>query len=108
MPSGRATAAVGVRHGLDAGANIRRKRRGLSRGHVDVNGHVFRGGGQPALGGVAQFLEGVQPLFVRVDQQDRNLHGIAEVNLAQIPHMAFGGEGRAAGVPSCSRARSRA
>ena len=38
--------------------------------------------------------KGVQPLFVGGDQQDRNLHGIAEVNLAQISHMAFGGEGR--------------
>ena len=86
---------MGVCQRSDACAHIRRKWRGLSRGHVDVNGHVFRCRGQPAFGGMAQFLEGMQPLFVGGDQQDRNLHGIAEVNLPQIPHVAFGGEGRA-------------
>ena len=67
-----------VHQRLDAGADIRRKGRGFSRIHVDVNGHVFRRGGQPALAGMAQFLERVQSLFVGADQQDRDLHGIAE------------------------------
>ena len=54
---------------------------------------------QPSVG-VAQFLESVQPLLVGGDQQDRDLRGIAEMNLAQIAHMAFGGEGRAVARPS--------
>ena len=76
---------MGVRHSLDAGANIRWKRCGLSRRHVDMNGHIFRSGGKPAFGGVAQFLKGMQPLFVGGDQQDRDLYGITEVNFPQIP-----------------------
>ncbi len=92
----------------DAGADIGRKRRGLARVHVDMNGHVFRSGRQPAFGGVAQFLKGVQPLFVGADQQDRDLHGIAEMNFAQIAHMAFGGEGRAVAFLHVAGARSQA
>ena len=63
--------ALGARHGgmrihhrLDAGANVGRKRRDLSRLHVHMERHVFRGGGEPAFGGVAQFLERVQPLLI--------------------------------------------
>ena len=79
---------------IDARANVGRKRRRLPRAHVDVKGHVFRSSGQPALAGVAQFFERVQSLFVGGHQQYRNLHGIAQMNLPQVAHMAFGGEGR--------------
>src|SRR5207245_3848193 len=41
------------------------------------------------------FLEWLDALFVGSQQRERNLHGIPEVNLAQISHMTFGGEGRA-------------
>ena len=63
--------ALGPRHGrmrihhrLDAGANVRREGRHLPRLHVHMERHVFRGGGDPAFGGVAQFLERMQPLLV--------------------------------------------
>ena len=64
MPSGRGTAACDVHHRLDAGANVGRKRRHLSRLHVDMEGHVLRRGGEPAFGRMAQFLERMQPLLV--------------------------------------------
>ena len=64
MPSGPRHGRMAVHDRLNAGANVGRKRRGLSRIHVDMDGHVFRGGGEPAFGGVAQFLERVQALFV--------------------------------------------
>jgi hypothetical protein len=79
------------RHRIDAGADIGRKRRGLSRGHIDMNGHVLRRGRQPALGGVAQFLERMQPLFVGVDQQDKNGAGRSTASSASviIPSLPF-------------------
>ena len=44
-----------------------------------------------------------QPFFVGIKQPDRDLHGIAKVNFAQVPHVAFGGEGRAVALLQISR-----
>src|SRR5262252_732246 len=76
---------VALQNRADARADIGRKRRGLPRGHIDMHGHVLRGRRQPAVFGVTQLLEGVQPLLVRAEQPDRYLHGMAEMDLAQVP-----------------------
>ena len=64
MPSGPRHGGMRIHDRLDAGANIGRKRRDLSRLHVHMERHVFRRGGEPAFGRVAQFLERVQPLLI--------------------------------------------
>src|SRR6185312_14987797 len=48
----------------DAGADVGREGGDLAHAHVDMDGHVLRGGREPAFARMAQLLEGVQALFV--------------------------------------------
>ena len=58
--------------------------------------HVLGGGRHPAFLGVQQLLEIMDALGVVVEQLERHPHRVAFVQLAQIAHMRFGGEGRVA------------
>ncbi len=84
-----------VQHLLDARADIGRKRRNFASRHIDMNCHVLGGRREPTLGGVPQFLEGMQTFFICRDQQDGNLHRVPEMDFPQIAHVALGRERRA-------------
>lgn len=45
---------------------------------------------------MAQLFEGVDALFVRLDDVNRDPHRVAEMDLTQVADVGFGREGRAA------------
>src|SRR5438552_2517172 len=87
--------AVRIQHRRDAGLDVGWKSCDLPRRHVDVKGDVLRRRRDPAFGRMPQFLEGVDALFIRREHPDRDLHGVAEMDLAQVAYMGFRGETRA-------------
>ncbi len=81
-------------HAGEAPGDLAREGDGLAGGHVDMQRHVLRGGGDPAFGSVEQLLEVVHPLAVVFEQLERDAHRVAGMKLAQVAHMHLGGEAR--------------
>src|SRR5579872_2469445 len=69
-----------------------RKWNGLARRHVDMQRHVLRRGREPALLGMVQLLEIMQPLGIEIEELKGDADEVAGIELAQIAHMDFGGE----------------
>jgi hypothetical protein len=89
---------VGGLHLGEGSRDVGGEGRGLAGRYVNMQRHVLGGGRHPALGGVKQLLEEMQPLGVVVEELKGHPHRVARMQLAQVAHVHLGGE---AGLPAC-------
>ncbi len=70
----------------------------LALGHVDMQAHVLRGGGEPALFRVVHFLKEMKALLVKIDQPPRDADGIMQPQFTLVDDVDLGCEARMVGA----------
>lgn len=91
---GLGQAAVGAGHLGEAGGDVAGKGRDLADTEVDVQGDQLAGGRYPALTGVTELLEDMQPLGVVPEKLQAHPYRISLGEFALVDHMHLAGEHR--------------